>query len=644
VFHTTQALAGAFRILGVDVEQQYVDLMMDGFLTAIQRMDSTIEALADRIAAGDGVPSEAQLMAMEQYESLRRQIQREYDRVIREGTLPAVEALASDAVDLGMTQAGAMMRDQLGTMYVQLSNDDASSLVQSIVRDRMEVRGITELPDTIRDEVRRTITSGLLTGAGPLAVKRQLAGIMEGRTLRSIETLTRTTMMMAQREGAIASYQRNDDLLAGWVWMTALGSATPCLACLAMHGRIFPIRDAMVSHPNCRCTAAPKSIDSMVDIQTGEEWLQAQPEDAQRRILGPTLHELYKRGAFRLPEIVGYQETHYGLNMRVRPMAPFKQRLDTLPPPLRQPGVPKYTASSFLDEITDGGKKSLGSAVKHAERRRALREELNGVRASIREMEEHRDNATGKQREDLDEQIRQLKAYRDQLRTEYEEVSSVQHVQRGTITEFPQLLPERSLYATQGGPPEVFYSTYDDQSDNPAIPEALLDAATREKVERGQETFARMITDRFEEDLFGEIAVHTVNGRAYNLRGVSHVYANSPWDVVLHELAHNLEEVAPELYHIARAWITERGKPYGNNILHLGPRYHPSEVYMQDDWKHDTKHGSNYIGKLYPDDMRATEVWTMGLQWMANDPVGLAETFPELFDLIIKYVMTDADD
>jgi len=107
--------------------------------------------------------------------------------------------------------------------------------------------------------------------------------------------------------------------------------------------------------------------------------------------------------------------------------------------------------------------------------------------------------------------------------------------------------------------------------------------------------------------------------------------------VTVHELAHHLECTNPQIYADCVAFRASRTmpgeQPQSLRRLTGSTRFRVSEVAIEDHW--EDRGGSVYAGKVYPPELRATEVLTMGLERMYTNPVGFAKDDPEYFKFIL---------
>lgn len=98
----------------------------------------------------------------------------------------------------------------------------------------------------------------------------------------------------------------------------------------------------------------------------------------------------------------------------------------------------------------------------------------------------------------------------------------------------------------------------------------------------------------------------------------------------IHEVGHAFEYNSPGVYRAAKDFLARRtvGEvPQKLSKLQPGLNYRKDEIARPDKFK------SPYMGKLYPD---ATEIVSMGIEWLYKDPYGFAVEDPEYFELIVN--------
>lgn len=95
-----------------------------------------------------------------------------------------------------------------------------------------------------------------------------------------------------------------------------------------------------------------------------------------------------------------------------------------------------------------------------------------------------------------------------------------------------------------------------------------------------------------------------------------------------HEFAHHLE-YEMNLSTISAKWRDDRAK--GERPSHLGSEYDRDEIGVRDSFI------GKYVGKKYPHD-RATEVLTMGMEYLWNDPVKFMNDDPDHFEYVLDAI------
>jgi hypothetical protein len=112
--------------------------------------------------------------------------------------------------------------------------------------------------------------------------------------------------------------------------------------------------------------------------------------------------------------------------------------------------------------------------------------------------------------------------------------------------------------------------------------------------------------------------------------------------VVLHEYGHHIERAVPGALRAATIFRDDMAVQVpsadGSSRMVLSAPVKlatiaPDAGYRDNEFAHRGRYYSPYVGKVYPPHMRATEVVSMGLQAMYDDPLGFAKKAPEHFRL-----------
>lgn len=163
------------------------------------------------------------------------------------------------------------------------------------------------------------LTVGLAHGKGIDWMTRQVDTALDMPRWRA-ETIMRTESQRVYRATANATYQANAEVLSSWVWTAHLDSRT-CPCCVVMDGTEHPIGSVMDGHPRCRCVMVPRTKtweqlgigtgapDTRPPVRSGKAWLEAQPDDVQRELLGPAKFKAWKSGQISLDDVVARTHT-----------------------------------------------------------------------------------------------------------------------------------------------------------------------------------------------------------------------------------------------------------------------------------------------------------------------------------------------
>lgn len=256
-----------------------------------ERWLTSIDALVDQIAA-EG-PTPAQAARLSRLNTLLGQIDAEMSRLSgrayqltltgqRAATILAGEhALALAAVQTG-SPAGAA---RLAATWARLPTGAVESLIGRMQDGASLERYFRALPAETATTIQQALVDGIASGLNPNAVAAKLRG-QTNIALEKLITVTRNEMLASYRAATLANYQANADILDGWIWVASLSSRT-CPACLALHGREFPLTETFQkSHSRCRCSSVPllKGFDNQL-AGGGERFFAAQDAGTQDKIL-----------------------------------------------------------------------------------------------------------------------------------------------------------------------------------------------------------------------------------------------------------------------------------------------------------------------------------------------------------------------
>ncbi len=133
----------------------------------------------------------------------------------------------------------------------------------------------------------------------------------------------------------------------------------------------------------------------------------------------------------------------------------------------------------------------------------------------------------------------------------------------------------------------------------------------------------------------------TPTGRAHYDKPAIRIDDKTSASVVTHELGHWLEDNNPEMMKRSIEFLERRTQ--GEELQHLGEGYDLTEMTRPD------RFVNSYMGKEYRDppgdgDYYATEIVSMGLEQMMNNPDTFAERDPDYFDFVYSTVRGKGQD
>lgn len=309
--------AAAFDLAFVAGEAEVVARITAAYEVARERLEASIRDLSRQIEAAErnGQDTSARSWRLGRLEAIRRQV----DEALVEAEARA--AGASNAFLAAQVVAGAEnTRDLILRQARGISALVESTVSVSFVSDLEPVRRAvgfladgSPLPAALRrhgeeiaESFERRIVEQLVEGWNPRKAARIAAEETEvGR--HAAETIFRTESIRALRAANHATMTAFAEVLDGWIWNAHLGDLRTCAACIALHGKWFPLSEVMASHPNCRCTQVP-AVKGSASARTvdGSEWFAEQTEAFQRETLGDARFEAYAAGEFDLDALVGY--------------------------------------------------------------------------------------------------------------------------------------------------------------------------------------------------------------------------------------------------------------------------------------------------------------------------------------------------
>lgn len=273
-------------------------------------IDALAQQLADARDRGETVPK-WKLYKMERYQSLLAQIGREVSSYmqwaivqLQDQAAKAQQLAKRQAAEQIKVQAGLDPTEQIRALWDRLATEPVEKL-QALARGGGPLHDIlsSAYPAAVKGLTDKLLY-GTAVGWHPRKTAREMlrnGGLDQG--LNHVLLVARDQQIRNYREAARDAYKASP-LIYGYMRIAAKNERT-CLACLALDGRVYPTAERMELHPQDRCSMIPLIHGRPIpQYLTGLDWLKAQPEDRQRRMMGPGRFDLWKRGGFRLDQLV----------------------------------------------------------------------------------------------------------------------------------------------------------------------------------------------------------------------------------------------------------------------------------------------------------------------------------------------------
>lgn len=309
--------------------RQIIDAYLAAYKNIKPELDFVNKEIAAQIAAG-AKPSSQLIFEKGRMERILSTVTTEIQKVTATSA-KIVTAQQSDAVAQALKDAkvlSELARDPslswpppagiTGPTWANINQGQLTSLV-GIAGDGSPLHTLLgELAPDAADKAKAMLVSNVTQGRTATEIAHGMHEVLGANMARAL-AVARTETMRSYRVATQESFKENDDVIAKWRWVAQLSYST-CIACISMHGQEFPLTEPMASHVNCRCVAIPisKSFKELgakgaketnTSIQTGKDWFDKQPEDTQRKVLGPAKYDAWKDGKIGIDDMVKHSHS-----------------------------------------------------------------------------------------------------------------------------------------------------------------------------------------------------------------------------------------------------------------------------------------------------------------------------------------------
>lgn len=307
-------LAAQYRADLAKKDQAALGRLINAYGRIYERLQAQIELLTRDVA--EGGLSAGQVKQLDRYKALVADLAAELrkfsnftDTELSTGARAAIAQASNDAAALTQAAAG------VGIRFQKLPAGAIEKLLGFLDPKGPLFKRLELLGPTTAQRVSDTILGNVALGKNPRAYAGAIRDAMGGGLSDALR-MARTVQIYSYREAARANYVANSDVVQGWVWYAELDDST-CPSCIAQHGSVHPLDEALNDHHNGRCTPLPLVRDNNPVTEGGEAWFSARSESEQRAILGAGRYEAFKAGKFEFGQLSGTRQDEVYGEMRV---------------------------------------------------------------------------------------------------------------------------------------------------------------------------------------------------------------------------------------------------------------------------------------------------------------------------------------
>lgn len=453
---------------------------------------------------------------------------------------------------------------------------------------------------------------GMARGWAPGRIAKYMRDAL-GVAPRTAINSARTETLRVYREASLQQY-RASGLVDGYIRVAAKSVRT-CMACLAKDGEWFPLSIPFEEHNQGRCRPIPAKQGQTYPGTKGLDWFVKQPPERQRIMLGSGRYEAWKANRFDLKDIAKlHKDSVWGNSWQERSLKDLLSGGGAGGPP-----VQKLPMASAQPPPNPAEAKAIELGYRTGPQARA---ELAGL-AEVKQSIDALDRRIGDyQTMIIEEDVKLSRLKRG--------VGGPVNPQDAQFIESTIGVYKRSLDDLREQRAKLITTFQDKSAAIVDVPkERWLQVGIKSKAaladawQAGVDRFRRLVdggpfvTDRV-------ITFKSNRGRAYFDLSTNIVHADGRLYTIVHELGHWLEAQSGYIHSEALKFLARRTQ--GEALQWMGPGYGLNERTRPDKFR------SPYIGKDYGE--MATEVISMGLQYMAEDPVAFAREDPDMFDFI----------
>lgn len=327
--HPVLQAAQRFRAQLLANEQAAANRLTQAYGRAYGRLQTNIEALEQALSALPD-PDRTSIMRLAALRSLKAQVVDELNRFsvyadteISNAATQSIAQGLQDSRALVQAYFGPQQQQVIAARFDMLAVEQAEVAMGFLADDSpLHDALVRKLGPAVAERMGNAIVEGILLGMNPREIAR-IARQEMGVGLTWALTTARTAQLYSYRGASHLNYQANRDIVAGWVWFADLSSPRTCMSCIAQHGTEHSVDEVLTDHHAGRCSPIPlvplarRLGIAPPEIQRGEDWFRAQPEDAQVKRMGGGMWDAWKAGQVQFADLSQkYSDPVYGEMLR----------------------------------------------------------------------------------------------------------------------------------------------------------------------------------------------------------------------------------------------------------------------------------------------------------------------------------------
>lgn len=270
----------------------------------LQLYDDTIKELAEKAGKSKSKSLTERWVKdyLKELEKVRKELTKELNKSIKGYTTKAAKIGAEveqQILSKAFKLAGIDPGDHFTTMFSQVQDKVVKNIISgNLYKDKRTLsQRIWNYTNEFGQDIQYMINKGLLEKKSAIELAKDLERFVKepakrpttwGKVYPNLKyrkvdynamRLARTSINHAYQTASIQSSSMNP-FVEGILWRSALQHGRTCEVCMERHGKIYPVDDVPLDHPNGLCTMIPyipKSLSEVADEL--RRWFDGEPNE-----------------------------------------------------------------------------------------------------------------------------------------------------------------------------------------------------------------------------------------------------------------------------------------------------------------------------------------------------------------------------